>query len=57
MSDIRLTARVGDILVPNFDLSVWVDAPTAVRIERLRMREHARFREGGDMCAEHYRMY
>lgn len=47
----------GDELIPHFDLVIWVDTPTDVRVERLRRREFDRFGsrilEGGDMYANH----
>jgi adenylate kinase family enzyme len=47
----------GDDLIPQFDLVIWVDTPTELRIERLRKRESERFGdrilEGGDMYADH----
>jgi adenylate kinase family enzyme len=40
-----------------FDLAVFITAPTAVRMERIQMRELSRFGErilaGGDMCEGH----
>ncbi len=46
-----------DKFIPQFDLVVFVDTPTEIRIERLKKREYGRFgeriREGGDMYAEH----
>jgi adenylate kinase family enzyme/RimJ/RimL family protein N-acetyltransferase len=47
----------GDVFIPQFDLVLWVDTPTDIRIERLREREYKRFgdriREGGDMYVDH----
>jgi cytidylate kinase len=47
----------GDVVIGLFDLAVFVTAPTAVRLERLRAREAARFGdrllENGDMHQEH----
>lgn len=47
----------GDVLMPRFTLAVRVVTPTAVRLERIRAREYARFgeriREGGDMYRVH----
>ncbi|MFD2236309.1 adenylate kinase [Aureimonas populi] len=47
----------GDSLVEGADLIVFVDTPTALRMERLRRRERERFGErilpGGDMHAIH----
>jgi adenylate kinase family enzyme len=47
----------GDGLIPDLTLAVRVETETAVRIERLRKREHARFgariEEGGDMYDIH----
>ena len=47
----------GDVFIPKFDLVVFVDTPTDIRIERLQKREYERFgeriREGGDMFEEH----
>jgi len=47
----------GDIFIPCFDLVVFIDTPTAIRIERLQKREYERFgeriRKGGDMYEEH----
>jgi adenylate kinase family enzyme len=43
----------GDVAIPLFELVVFLSIPHDVRMERLRRREHARFRErilpGGDM--------
>ena len=47
----------GDVFIPKFDLVVFVDTPTDIRIERLEKRESERFgdriRSGGDMYEEH----
>ena len=47
----------GDALIPRFDLVVWLQAPTEVRLERLRQREReafgARVLPGGDMHENH----
>jgi len=47
----------GDVFIPRFDLVVFVDTPTDVRVERLKKREYERFgeriREGGDMYEDH----
>ena len=47
----------GDVFIPKFDLVVFVDTPTDIRIERLQKREYERFgdriREDGDMFVEH----
>ncbi|MFO7637220.1 MAG: AAA family ATPase [Clostridia bacterium] len=47
----------GDVLIPRFDLVVFVDTPTEVRIQRLEKRENGRFgeriRPGGDMYDNH----
>ena len=47
----------GDVFIPWFDLVVWVDTPTDIRIERIKKREFERFGkrilEGGDMFIEH----
>ena len=47
----------GDVFIPQFDLVVFVDTPTEIRIKRLQKRESERFgdriREGGDMYEEH----
>jgi len=49
----------GDIFIPRFDLVVFIDTPTDIRIERLKKREYERFGEriceGGDMYEEHIR--
>ena len=46
-----------DVFVPKFDLVIFVDTPTDIRIERLEKREAERFgdriRSGGDMYEEH----
>ncbi|MDR9808886.1 adenylate kinase [Rhizobium hidalgonense] len=46
----------GDVLIPRFDLIVFLTVEPSVRMERLRLREQARFENriepGGDM-AEH----
>lgn len=47
----------GDVFIPQFDLAIWVDTPTDIRIERLKKREYERFGAridpGGDMYDEH----
>jgi adenylate kinase family enzyme len=47
----------GDVFIPLFNLVVFVDTPTDVRIERLQKREYERFgdriRKGGDMYENH----
>ena len=47
----------GDPLIPLFDLAIYIDTPTDVRIERLRKREYIKFgdriRKGGDMYNNH----
>ena len=47
----------GDVFIPLFDLVVFVDTPTEVRIERLKKREFQRFgkriQQGGDMYEAH----
>jgi adenylate kinase family enzyme/GNAT superfamily N-acetyltransferase len=47
----------GDVFISLFDLVVFVDTPTDVRIERLQKREYERFgkriRAGGDMHDNH----
>jgi thymidylate kinase len=47
----------GDIFIPRFDLVIFVDTPTAVRIERLKEREYRHFGDrilpGGDMVDNH----
>ena len=47
----------GDVFIPRFDLVVFVDTLTDIRIERLKKREYERFGErvceGGDMYEEH----
>jgi adenylate kinase family enzyme len=47
----------GDIFIPQFDLVIFIDTPTDIRIERLQKRESERFgeriRKGGDMYKEH----
>lgn len=47
----------GDVFIPKFDLCIWIKTSTAVRIERLKNREYARFGKrilpGGDMYADH----
>ena len=47
----------GDVAIGLFDLAVFVTTPTAIRLERLRIREATRFGhrvlEGGDMYQEH----
>jgi GrpB-like predicted nucleotidyltransferase (UPF0157 family)/cytidylate kinase len=49
----------GDAFISELALAVFVDAPTAIRIDRLDKREYERFgeriREGGDMFEEHTR--
>jgi len=44
----------GDEFIPRFDLVIYVTAPTAVRIERLKERE---YRELGERILEHGDMY
>ena len=47
----------GDVFIPRFDLVVFVDTPTDIRIQRLERREAERFgeriRKGGDMYENH----
>jgi adenylate kinase family enzyme len=47
----------GDVFIPQFDVVVFVDTPTKIRIERLKIREYKQFgeriRESGDMYEEH----
>lgn len=47
----------GDVFIPKFNLVVFVDTPTDIRIERLKKRETERFGDrihnGGDMYEEH----
>jgi len=47
----------GDTFIPRFDVVVFIDTPTDIRIERLKKREYERFGErickGGDMYEEH----
>jgi adenylate kinase family enzyme len=47
----------GDIFIPLFDLVIFVDTPTDVRIKRLQEREYGRFGDrilpGGDMYDNH----
>ena len=47
----------GDVFIPRFDLVVFIDTPTEVRIKRLEKREYKRFgeriRPGGDMYDNH----
>ena len=47
----------GDVFIPRFDLVVFIDTPTDIRIERLEKREAERFgeriRNGGDMYDNH----
>lgn len=47
----------GDVFIPKFDLVVFVDTPTDIRIKRLQKRETERFgdriRPGGDMYENH----
>ena len=47
----------GDVFIPKFDLVVFVDTPTEIRVERLEKREYERFgeriRKGGDMHQNH----
>lgn len=49
----------GDVFLPKFELIVWLQTPTEVRLERLRRRERERFGPrvlpGGDMHGEHLR--
>jgi cytidylate kinase len=43
----------GDVAIPLFELVIFLAIPQAIRMERLRQREHQRFGErilpGGDM--------
>jgi adenylate kinase family enzyme len=47
----------GDVFISKFDLVIFVDTPTDIRVERLQRREYERFgeriRKGGDMYEEH----
>lgn len=47
----------GDIFIPLFDLVIFVEAPTEIRIERLKEREYRKFGDrimpGGDMYNNH----
>ncbi|HCA28648.1 MAG TPA: shikimate kinase [Ruminococcaceae bacterium] len=47
----------GDAFIPKFDLVIFVDTPTDIRIKRLERREFERFgeriRKGGDMYENH----
>ena len=47
----------GDVFIPKFDLVVFIDTPTDIRIKRLENRETKRFgeriKEGGDMHDNH----
>lgn len=47
----------GDAFIPKFDLVIFVDTPTDIRIKRLERREFKRFgdriRKGGDMYENH----
>ena len=47
----------GDVFIPRFDLVVFMDTPTELRIQRLEAREYKRFgeriRPGGDMYDNH----
>jgi adenylate kinase family enzyme len=47
----------GDVFISQFDLVVFIDTPTDIRIERLEKREAERFgeriRKGGDMYENH----
>lgn len=47
----------GDIFIPLFDLAIFVDAPTDVRIKRIQEREYEEFGDrilpGGDMYENH----
>lgn len=47
----------GDVFIPKFDLVVFIDTPTDIRISRLQKREYERFGErihaGGDMYGNH----
>jgi len=49
----------GDIFIPRFDLVIFIDTATELRIDRLNRREYERFsariRQGGDMYDEHIR--
>ena len=47
----------GDVFIPKFDLVIFVDTPTDIRMERIEKREFKRFgdriRRGGDMYENH----
>ncbi len=47
----------GDVFIPDFDLVIFVDTPTPVRIKRLKEREYRHFSDrilpGGDMYDNH----
>lgn len=47
----------GNVFIPKFDLCIWIQTPTEIRIDRLKKREYSRFgeriRPGGDMYADH----
>ena len=47
----------GDVFIPHFDLVVFMNTPTDVRVERIEKREYERFGEricvGGDMYENH----
>ena len=47
----------GDVFIPFFDLVVYIDTPTDIRVERLRKREYEHFGEririNGDMYDNH----
>ena len=47
----------GDVFIPRFDLVVFMNTPTDVRVERIEKREYERFGEricvGGDMYENH----
>lgn len=47
----------GDSFIPDFDLVIFIDTATDIRVDRLQRREYERFgnriREGGDMYDEH----
>lgn len=47
----------GDVFIPKFDLCIWIQTSTAVRIDRLKNREFSHFGKrilpGGDMYENH----
>ena len=47
----------GDVFIPKFDLVIFVEAPTDLRIQRLKQREYRHFGQrilpGGDMYENH----